>query len=174
VSATESLTQERALELFHRIRDVHAARDPARVKTAFTDDVVYDDDGWPEPVRGHAELERFFSAVWRAFPDFSVELLEGPYLLDDNRFAVRGRISGTMKGPLTPPGLAPTGSKMSVEFGGFYEPDGDRVRRGRVIMNQNEVAIQLGVLPDVGSRAERAGVWVQRLRARGLRRRAAT
>jgi predicted ester cyclase len=169
--ATEPLTRDRALELFGLIQRVHAERDPALVAEAFTPDVVYEDDGWPEPARGHDEVARFFAAVWRAFPDFEVELVDGPYLLGDGSgFALRGRIGGTMKGPLDPPGLAPTGTRLDVEFGGFYEHDGHRVRRGRVILDQNAVATQLGALPPRGSFAERAGLVVQRLQAIRMRR----
>jgi SnoaL-like protein len=171
--AGERLSHERALELFRRISDLHDEHDSAGVRTAFTEDAVYEDDGAPEPVRGHAELERFFSGVWRAFPDFRVELLEGPYLSEDGSgFAVLGRISGTMTGPLDPPGLAPTGTRIEAEFAGFYEPGGNRIRRGRIVMNVNDFATQLGAAPKPGSGGERLGVLLQRLQARRTRRRA--
>jgi hypothetical protein len=96
-------------------------------------------------------MERLFSALWRMSPDCRFELLEGPYLAEDGRHAaVRWRLAGTMTGPWDAPGtpgLAPTGARFATELGGFYELEGDRVRRGRIIVNQLDTLIQLGVMP---------------------------
>lgn len=167
------MTRERALELFGRIQAVHEVKDTALVTTTYTEDVVIEDDGGTGTVNGAAEAGEFFATVWRAFPDFAVEILEGPYL-SDTGFAVHGRISGTMTGRLDPPGLAPTGTRMTAEFGGFYEPEGDRIRRVRVIMNSTDIATQLGALPGPGSPAERLGLVFQRVTAARMRRRGAT
>jgi predicted ester cyclase len=165
------LTRERALELFGKIDALHRSKDPSLITTVYTEDVLIEDDGGTQTVRGAAEAEAFLASVWRAFPDFGVEIIEGPYL-SEGGFAVHGRIRGTMEGPLDPPGLAPTGTRMSAEFGGFYEPEGDRIRRVRVIMNATEIATQLGALPEPGSPGERIGVLVQRVTAWRMRRRA--
>ncbi len=164
------LTQSRASELFSRIVDLHLAHDPARIEELFTVDAVYHDDSWPEPARGHEEIKRLLSSVWRAFPDFEVGLLEGPFVGDSvDTFAVRGAIRGTMDGPLDPPGLAPTGGVISAEYAGFYAFDGDLLRRGRIILNVSELAAQTGALPRAGSPAERLAVRFQRIRARRMR-----
>lgn len=139
----------------------------------FTEDVLFDDDGWleSEPLRGHAGVEKFFRGAWKAFPDFRFELVEGPYLLGDGRgVAVRVRISGTMLGPYDPPGFAPTGTRFSTEYGGFVELEGDRMKYVRIILNLNDVCIQLGAAPPYGSRVERLLVWAQRIQARRMRR----
>lgn len=163
----DQLTHDRASELFTRIYERLNERDPAHVPSLFTEDVIFEDDAWPETVRGHAEMRRFLAAVWRAFPDFRFQLVEGPYLTEDGRAAAaRVRVAGTMGGPMDPPGFAPTGKHMSTEYGGFYEFEGDRIRRGRVILNMSAVAVQLGALPAPGSRGERLAVVAQRLKAR--------
>lgn len=37
-----------------------------------TDDVVYDDAGWPTRMRGHAAVRGFLESTWRAVPDLSL------------------------------------------------------------------------------------------------------
>jgi predicted ester cyclase len=172
-TASASLTPELAAAIFERIREVHARHDPAGVRSVYTEDVVVDDDGGSGTVRGHAEMEQFMRTVWRAFPDFWVELVEGPYVSADGRgFAALGRLGGTMEGPLDPPGLAPTGTRVSTDFAGFYECDGDRVRRARIVMDTTDLAVQLAAVPAPGSRGERMAVRLQRLQAPLVRRRA--
>jgi SnoaL-like polyketide cyclase len=166
-----SLTAKRALSLYQKIAELHHEKDLARVALTFTEDVIYEDDGALEPARGHAGIEQQFASVWRAFPDFEVELTGGPYLAEGTpAFAVRGRISGTMKGPLEPPGLAPTMAPVSTDFAGFYQAQGDRVSYARIILNTTDLAIQLGATPPPGSAAERWGLRLQRLQAWRTRR----
>jgi len=168
----EALTHARAARLFSTITDLHANRDPGAVAKVFTADAVYDDSSWPGPAHGHDEIVRLLTTVWRAFPDFRVELVSGPFLAEDGTgFAVRGRVVGTMTGPLDPPGLAPTHTTMSTEYAGFYRFEGEQLQYGRVILDTSDVAGQLGALPPPGSAGERLGVWVQRLQARRLRAR---
>jgi hypothetical protein len=71
--------------------------------------------------------------------DCRFELTEGPFVSEDGRrLAVHWRVVGTMTGPWVPPGslaLAPTGGAFAVEIAAFYELQGDRLGRGRVIAN---------------------------------------
>jgi hypothetical protein len=62
------VTAERTSELFDRICEMHSRRDPVEVRSIFTEDGVYEDDGAREIVRGHAALERLFGVVGRPFP----------------------------------------------------------------------------------------------------------
>ena len=167
----ERLTHERARDLFERFYELLNQHDPRQIPAIFTDDIVFVDDASPDTVRGHGDMERFLGSIWRAFPDFRFELAEGPYLSEDGGVAARVRVTGTMTGPLDPPGFAPTGRRLDTEYGGFYELDGDRIRRGRIIVNMQAAAVQLGALPPPGSRGERVAVLMQRLQARLMRRR---
>jgi SnoaL-like polyketide cyclase len=116
-----------------------------------------------------------FGALWRMAPDCRFELVGGPYLSDDGlAAAVRWRVIGTMTGPwqaASAPCLAPTGAPFTGEIAGFYEIANGRITRGRVIANQIDMAIQFGALPPRGSRGERLGAAIQRLKARRMRRR---
>ena len=174
IADPERLTYERARELFGRAYELLNQRDPAQIAAIFTEDVVFEDDAWPETVNGHAGMTRFLTTLWRAFPDFRFELVAGPYLTEDGSGAsVRARTTGTMTGPFDPPGFAPTGTRMTTEYGGFYEFEGDRIRRARIVVNMNDSASQLGAAPKPGSRGERLVVMMQRLQARRMRKRGA-
>jgi|SRR5215207_1819765 len=168
---------ESARAIFQALMRLFNERDVAAIPTLYTEDIEYRDDAWPDVVRGHAGVEGLFTALWRMAPDSRFELIDGPYLSQDGRSAaVRWCVTGTMTGPWKAPGsptLAPTGSAFAGEIGGFYELDGDRIRRGRVIANQLDMAVQFGALPARGSRGERLGALTQRLKARRTRRRAA-
>jgi predicted ester cyclase len=172
-TAPERASGQSVKEIFERNYGLLNEHDTRHIPTIFTEDIEFHDDGWPEVIRGHAEMERFLTALWRAAPDFHFELLEGPYASEDGRHAAaRVRVGGTMSGPFDPPGFAPTGSRIATEFGGFYELEGDRIKRGRIIVNMNDVGIQMGAAPPPGSRGEKLAVAMQRLSARRMRRRA--
>ncbi|MGI8596278.1 MAG: ester cyclase [Thermoleophilaceae bacterium] len=174
-ASSERLTHDTARALFERTYGLLNEHDVRHIPSVFTEDVVFDDDAWPEPVVGHREMERFVTTLWRAMPDFRFELVDGPYLAEDGRrAAARVRGGGTLTGPLDPPGFAPTGAALSIEYGGFYEFEGDRVKRARVIVNMNDVAVQIGAAPGPGTLGERVAVTVQRVAARRMRGRSTT
>jgi hypothetical protein len=164
---------EHARQVFGRIEALHERRDPRGVRTLFSEHVLVEDDGGTQTVHGWVEMESLLSSVWRAFPDFRVSVIEGPYLLPDGSgFALRGRLTGTMSGPLDPPGFAASGRALAAEFGGFYELDGESVSAARIIIDTTDLARQLGFLPPAGGAAEQLAVWAQRLRVRLGRARA--
>lgn len=161
---------DEARALFERFYALLNEHDVTHVREIFTEDVVFRDDAWPKVMQGHAAVQEFLSALWRAMPDLTFELLEGPYLSDDGRrAAVRVQIAGTMTGPY-PPGYAPTRRRLSTEFAGFCELEGGRICRERVIANVNDVAVQIGALPPPGSKTEGLAVRLQHLAAWRMRR----
>jgi predicted ester cyclase len=174
-AATKPLSRESARALFEHIYELMNERDVRHIPTIFTEDIEFQDDAWPEIMRGHADVERFLTALWRAMPDLRFELLEGPYLGEDGRHAAaRVRVSGTVTGPADPPGFAPTDTRLTTEFAAFYELEGERIKRERVILNMNDVGVQMGAAPAPGSRSEKLGVAIQHLTARRMRRRVKT
>lgn len=171
-AAPERLSHDSARALFERNYQLLNEHDVRHIPTVFTEDIEFQVDAWPETIKGHAEMERYLTAMWRAMPDHRFELLEGPYLAEDGRHAAeRGRAGGTVTGSFDPPGFGPTGTRVTTEFGGFYEFAGERAKRGRIIVNMNDVGVQVGAAPASGSRGERLAVAMQRLNARRMRRR---
>ncbi len=163
---SDQLTHERAREIFQRTYDLLNEHDLAHVPAIFTEDIVFEDDAAPESIRGHEEMRRFLSSIWTAFPDLRFERLHGPYLAQDGGVAAQVRMTGTMKGKLDPPGFLPTGAHLSTEYGGFYELEGDRIRRARIIINMSDAAVQLGALPAPGSKGEKVAVLAQGVQVR--------
>jgi hypothetical protein len=94
------------LGCLHSAVDAH---DADAVAALCAESVLWDDPAAPHPLHGRAEVLAFHRDVmFPALPDTHIELIDGPYLaLDGTGVAARLRISGTMTGPLTPPGLRP-------------------------------------------------------------------
>jgi predicted ester cyclase len=134
---------------------------------------VWQDPAAREPLRGREAVYRFHRDImFRALPDVSLKLVDGPYLsLDHAGVAVRLRITGTMTGPLTPPGFAPTWGPVEFETAEFSHFDGDLLARHTVVLDMLGLARQIGAVPAAGGLGERVGVWLQHLAARRARRR---
>lgn len=138
-----------------------------RVLECLTEDVEIRDDSWPKAMRGHDDVREFLEALWRAIPDMSFELLEGPYVIpDEPRASFRWHGGGTFTGPMNPPGFAPTARRWEVDGADFQEYRDGRISRLRVAFDMMTVARQLGVMPATGSRSERTIAAVQRATVR--------
>ena len=134
-----------------------------RVLELLTDDVEARDDSWPKAMHGHGDVREFLEALWRAVPDMTFELLEGPYVIPgEPRASFHWRGSGTFTGRMDPPGFAPTGRRWEVDGVDFQEYRDGRISKLRVAFDLMTVSRQLGVMPATGSRAERAMAAVQR------------
>jgi steroid delta-isomerase-like uncharacterized protein len=136
-----------------------------------TDDVVWADPALPEPARGVAAVQEFMRISFRAFPDLRFGEPDPPTL------AVSGDVvlwawsmEGTHRGPIDPPGFAPTGRSMRVDGVDQWTMRDGRIARYRAFYDMNDVARQLGIVPAPGSRSERGMVALQRLQARLSRR----
>jgi predicted ester cyclase len=148
------------------------AHDANAITALCTEDVVWEDAAASQSLHGREAVYRFHRDImFRAHPDVRIELVDGPYLsLDGARIAVRSRITGTMTGPMEPPGFAPTGGPVDFETAEFWQFDGDLLARQIVISDMLALARQVGAAPKPGSLAERVNVWLQRLAARRARR----
>lgn len=146
------------------------SHDADGVLAFMTSDVVYDHPASPVTMRGHREVRLFMQAGWRAFPDLRFEVIEGPYLLGQDKAAFRWRGAGTMTGQMDPPGFAPTGKRWEAYGADFNEYREGRLSRLRAIIDIADVSQQLGLMPSPGSRSERVSVAVQRLSVRFTRR----
>jgi steroid delta-isomerase-like uncharacterized protein len=134
-----------------------------RVLELLTDDVEVRDDSWPKAMHGHGDVREFLEALWRAVPDMTFELLQGPYVIPgEPRASFHWRGSGTFTGRMDPPGFAPTGRRWEVDGVDFQEYRDERIAKLRVIFDLMTVSRQLGVMPATGSRAERAMAAAQR------------
>jgi steroid delta-isomerase-like uncharacterized protein len=132
-----------------------------------TDDIVWADPALPEPARGIAEVQEFMRASFVAFPDLTFGEPDPPTL------AVAGdtvlwawNMQGTQRGPIDPPGFAPTERTMRIDGVDQWTMRDGRIARYRAFYDMNDLARQLGIMPPPGSRAERGMVAMQRVQAR--------
>jgi steroid delta-isomerase-like uncharacterized protein len=166
-TAGEAPTIEWIGEFIARWLDAWNSHEVDRVLECLTDDVEIRDDSWPQPMHGHADVREFLEALWRAVPDMTFELLDGPYLIPGQpRASFRWRGSGTFTGPMSPPGFAPTGRRWEVDGADFQEYRDGRICNLRVAFDMMTVARQLGVMPAIGSRSERTMAVMQRASVR--------
>jgi SnoaL-like domain len=138
-----------------------------RVLECLAEDVEVRDDSWPETMRGHSDVREFLEAPWRAVPDMTFELLQGPCVSPgEPRASFHWRGSGTFTGRMDPPGFAPTGGRWEVDGVDFQEYRHGRISKLRVAFDLMTVFRQRGVMPATGTRAEHTMATAQRATAR--------
>ncbi|MFO1223643.1 MAG: nuclear transport factor 2 family protein [Burkholderiaceae bacterium] len=152
------------LARLHRAVNVH---DPHAVAALCSENVIWEDPAAPRTLRGRAEVLGFHRDImFVALPDAQIEMVDGPFLaLDGTGLAVRLRITGTMTGPLKPPGFAPTGGHLAFETAEFSQFEDGLLARHTVVLNMLDVARQIGAVPQADSAAGRIGVWLQHVSA---------
>jgi len=160
-------------ELLTQAISAFNAHDADGFVALMTEDVVLEHSAAPETMQGRGEVGAFYrESLWKAFPDLSLELADGPFFhADAPRVSLRWLVAGTHTGPLDPPGLAPTGRHVVFDAREIADFRDGLVSRIDLVVDMADAMRQLGVLPLVGSRAERAMAVAQRLRTRVGRRR---
>jgi steroid delta-isomerase-like uncharacterized protein len=154
-------------EFVQRWLEAWNSHEADRVLALMTEDIEYRDDGWHKTMRGHADVREFMDATWRATPDMTLELLAGPYVIPgEPRAALHWRGWGTHTGLLDPPGFAPTDRRWELDGVDFHEYRDERVCKLRIAYDMMTASRQLGLMPEAGSRAERALAMAQRSASR--------
>lgn len=155
-----------------RYGDAWRSQDPDRILAECTGDTEWWVPG-SEPLRGPAAVGEWLRDLFTMVPDARMDYPVGaPYLsLDGTQASARFRLRGTMRGPMRPPGFAPTDGPIEDSGVEFYEEFRDgRLARCTILFDRLNVAEQIGAAPAPGSGAERLAVAVQRLQARRMRR----
>jgi steroid delta-isomerase-like uncharacterized protein len=148
------------------------SRDPDQVTALCTDDVVWDDPMTEQPERGHQAVAEYLCTVWRAFPDLEFTWPEGPFAsFHGIKLALHWSVTGTMTGPMDPPGFAPTGRRIRLDGVDLLEIREGLCSNYQGFFDTQAVAQQVGVAPARGSQTERMAVGAQRLLAAIERRR---
>lgn len=137
-----------------------------------TDDVVFIDPAFPEPFRGKTEVIEALRTIFAAFPDLVYEPVGEPLISSDETIGTRVHFTGTMRGPLEPPGFAPTHQPIDLHAFELYTLAGDRIRKFELFLDTLELGRQIGAVPPAGSPGDRIGVLLQRLTAWRARSRA--
>jgi steroid delta-isomerase-like uncharacterized protein len=133
-----------------------------------TDDIVWVDPALPEPARGIPAVQEFMRTSFQAFPDLRFSEPDPPHLSVEggDQVAWAWTMEGTFRGPIDPPGFAPTGKRMQIDGIDVWHMRDGRIADYRAFYDMSDLVRQLGILPEAGSRAERMTVALQRLQVR--------
>lgn len=96
----------------------------------------------------------WFGNVFRAFPDFKLEIVE--LIASGEKVAVRWHATATFNGTERFEGLEPNGASVTIRGCDVLTVRDGRIQRNDAYLNGTELARQLGALPPAGSAAERA------------------
>src|SRR3954471_1515307 len=81
-----------------------------------TDDVVCIDPALPGPARGIPAVQEFMRTSFQIFPDLKFSEPDPPHrTVDGDLVSWAWTMEGTFRGPIDPPGFAPTGKHMKVD-----------------------------------------------------------
>jgi steroid delta-isomerase-like uncharacterized protein len=150
--ATAASTSARE-QLMQAYLDAWNSHDPDAVAAFFAPGATYDDRGAGAVARGVAEIRAHVASVQSAFPDLRFELARAAHGEDFTAGEWRARM--THKGELE--GLRATGRAIESEGVDVATLDGEgRVTHLVSYYDGAEIMRALGLLPDRGSRLERA------------------
>ena len=139
--------------------------DVDKIMTYFTSDVTWEDPSLSQPAVGTKEAHDTVVAIFTAFPDLHFDPKSVKVLVaQDGKTAMSSWTwSGTMNGPIDPPGYAPTGKPASVTGACVYDLEDGLIRRHVVIYDLLGMLQQLGLMPGSESLSVKAMVGAQRL-----------
>jgi steroid delta-isomerase-like uncharacterized protein len=109
-------------------------------------------------------IRSYFGALFEAFPDFSLEIVESTS--SRGRTAVRWRARGTFAGPGRFQGFEPNGARISIEGCDVLATADGFIQRNDAYIDSGDIARQLGFLPGAGSAAEARLAALANLRTR--------
>jgi glyoxylase-like metal-dependent hydrolase (beta-lactamase superfamily II)/predicted ester cyclase len=109
-------------------------------------------------------IRDYFAQVFGAFPDFSLTILE--MTTARNRTAVRWRVRGTFAGPGMFEGLLATGARVDLEGCDVVTVHDGLIQSNHAFLDRGALAAQLGLAPDLGSKAEARLIKLANLRTR--------
>jgi steroid delta-isomerase-like uncharacterized protein len=151
MAATEPATTTSNAELVRWAFDVLSTHDVTPLKEFWTPETV---ERFPtRTARGADDIAAVFEEAFAAMPDFHIEIVE---LAEqgDNVF-VRWHMTGTHTGAPWE-GYVPSGKRIELDgIDNFVIRDG-KVVSNFVVYDQVQFARQVGVMPEVGTPADRA------------------
>ena len=142
--------------------DAMARRDIEAAMRMVSDDIVEDLAG-VGTISGLVEERAFLTAFYGSFPDMQTDVVrvtaQGPVV------AVEWRRRGTFTGSPWQ-GLPASGRRFDLRGAAFLEVDNGLVTHVTAYSDSAQLGRDLGILPPVGSLAERVGTAIYRLRVR--------
>ena len=100
------------------------------------------------------DLKAWFSNLFRAFPDFRMEVAD--MVAYGDKAAVRWTATGTFTGEGKFEGLTATGARVELEGLDLLTIEDGKIVENRAYTNAMEMARQMGAMPPAGSAGEKA------------------
>ena len=154
-------------EMLDGFLDAYNRHDLDAVLAYCTDDVLWEDPT-AGSLHGRHAVRSALSNVFRAFPDMKFGTDEVTYFMsfDGTRAASSWRLTGTMAGPLDPPGYAPTNGPIDIKGACLYELRDGLISHHTIVFDMIELGRQIDALPPAGSFMDKMAVRLQGLKAR--------
>ena len=114
-----------AAEIARRYHETWNGRDADALVASFTKDGLFCNPDTSPRINGEA-LANFVKSVWRAVPDFSIELLNAGEI-EPGVVAHHWIMRGTNTGPGID-GSAPTGNTFGIKGASIVQVEGDKIR----------------------------------------------
>jgi steroid delta-isomerase-like uncharacterized protein len=99
-------------------------------------------------------LRAWFGDLFRAFPDFRMEVAD--MVAYGDKAAVRWRATGTFTGPGRLQGIAATGARVEIEGLDLLTIENGKIIENHAYSDAMEMARQVGTMPPAGSVGEKA------------------
>jgi steroid delta-isomerase-like uncharacterized protein len=165
--AVVTLEKQTITELLDGFFDAYNRHDLDALLGYCTEDVL-----WEDPtagiLHGRQPVRSALRNVFTAFPDMKFAKDEVDYFisLDGTRAASSWRLTGTMKGPLDPPGYAPTGGTVDIKGVCLYVLEDGLIAHHTIVFDMIELGRQIDALPPAGSLMDKMVVRLQNLKVR--------
>jgi len=145
-TAANTLDSEWVDEFGDRYFAAWNSRQPERLLELMSEDVVYEDESWYEPMHGHEAVRGFLEWLWRAFPDMEFEY-EKPLIAADRPTAAwvcDGWATNT--GSFDPPGKPPTNARCQWRGVDIIDFRDGKIARLRIRYDTAKNMVKLGFL----------------------------
>lgn len=165
--AVAALEKQTLSDLLDGFLDAYNRHDIDAILGYCTEDVV-----WEDPtagiLHGRQRVKAALANVFQAFPDMAFARDEVSYFmsLDGTRAASAWQLTGTMNGPMNPPGYAPTGGKIDIKGVCLYELEDGLIAHHTIVFDMIQLGRQIDALPPAGSFLDKMAVRFQMLKAR--------
>ena len=135
---------ERNRALVRRFSNAVDERDYEALDALLSPDFIRHCPATPDVVvRSPADFRRFLEQDAATFPDSRITL--EALVAEGDQVAFWATYTGTQSGPMGP--FPPSGRHASVEFGGVFRIEGDRIAHMRLTWDNLTLLSQLGHLP---------------------------
>lgn len=140
------MTANDLLKLHEQVIDSWNRHDSKKFLALMDENVVFNDTGIPRPIKGKAEVEKYFTEWIAAFPDFKMKTLNT--VISDDCIAAEVECSGTHTGSLKTfdrPEIPATNKKLTSRISFFAKVKNGKTIDVRIYSDVAGMMTQLGL-----------------------------